>query len=72
MEFRSPDDATGSPLAQVLFEIEGVIGVFSEDFIAITEDDSREWPIMKPGLLGAIMEHFTANRPILLDGGTIN
>ena len=71
MEFRSPDDAVGSPLAQVLFEIEGVIGVFfSEDFIAITKDDSREWPIMKPGLLGAIMEHFTANRPIVLDGET--
>ena len=35
MEFRSPDDAVGSPLAQVLFEIEGVIGVFfSEDFTA--------------------------------------
>ena len=69
MEFRSPDDAAGSPLAQVLFEIEGVIGVFfSEDFIAITKDDSREWPIMKPGVLGAIMEHFTSNRPIDLDG----
>ena len=25
---------------------------------------------MKPGLLGAIMEHFTANRPIVLDGET--
>ena len=40
MEFRSPDDVVRSPLAQVLFEIEGVIGVFfSEDFIAIVADD---------------------------------
>lgn len=71
LEFRSLEDAASSPLAQILFKIDGVIGVFlSEDFISITKDGSREWPLMKPSLLGAIMEHFTANRPIVLDTQT--
>ena len=58
-------------MAQILFQIDGVIGVFlSEDFIAITKDGSREWALMKPSLLGAIMEHFTAKRPIVLETQT--
>jgi len=68
LEFRSLEEASSSPLAQILFKIDGVIGVFlSEDFISITKDGSREWALMKPSLLGAIMEHFTAKRPIVLE-----
>ena len=71
LEFRSLEDAGNSPLAQILFQIDGVIGVFlSEDFIAITKDGSREWALMKHSLLGAIMEHFTAKRPIVLESQT--
>ena len=68
LEFLSLEEASSSPLAQILFKIDGVIGVFlSEDFISITKDGSREWALMKPSLLGAIMEHFTAKRPIVLE-----
>ena len=71
LEFRSLEEASSSPLAQILFKIDGVIGVFlSEDFISITKDGSREWALMKPSLLGAIMEHFTAKRPIVLEAQT--
>ena len=71
LEFRSLEEASSSPLAQILFKIDGVIGVFlSEDFISITKDGSREWALMKPSLLGAIMEHFTAKRPIVLETQT--
>ena len=71
LEFRSLEEASSSPLAQILFKIDGVIGVFlSEDFISITKDGSREWALMKPSLLGAIMEHFTAKRPIVIEAQT--
>ena len=71
LEFLSLEEASSSPLAQILFKIDGVIGVFlSEDFISITKNSSREWALMKPSLLGAIMEHFTAKRPIVIEAHT--
>lgn len=57
-EYRSPADAHGSPLAQRLFDVEGVTGVFlGADFISVTKDVG-EWQHMKPAILGAIMEHY--------------
>ena len=57
-EFRSAGEAAGSPLANRLFEIDGVEGVFlGTDFISVTKGDG-EWQHLKPAVLGAIMEHF--------------
>jgi Fe-S cluster biogenesis protein NfuA len=45
-----------------------VIGVFfGTDFVSVTKEEDREWYLMKPAILGVIMEHFTAGRPVLLD-----
>ena len=67
MDFRSEQDAKKSPLAEALFNVDGVVGVFlSDDFITITKRDDKDWHLMKPGLLGVIMEHFTANRPVVI------
>ena len=67
MDFRSEQDAKKSPLAEALFNVDGVVGVFfSDDFITITKRDDKDWHLMKPGLLGVIMEHFTANRPVII------
>jgi Fe-S cluster biogenesis protein NfuA len=55
-----------SPLAARLFEVEGVGAVFfGRDFITITKTDAKEWHVLKPALLGAIMEHFTAGRDVM-------
>ena len=63
---RDAAGATDSPLAQRLFAIPGVAGVFfGHDFITITKGDS-EWQHMKPAILGAIMEHFMSGAPILV------
>ncbi len=65
-----PDRSTAhrSPLAERLFGIEGVEGVFlGADFVTITKAPDRDWYLLKPSILGVIMEHFTANRPVLLD-----
>ena len=67
MDFRSEQDAKNSPLAEALFNVDGVGCVFlSDDFITITKRDDKDWHLMKPGLLGVIMEHFTANRPVII------
>lgn len=68
IDFPDAVAAAGSPLAARLFEIEAVERVFfGADFISITKSDG-EWQHLKPAVLGAIMEHFTAGLPILGDG----
>ena len=65
-DFPAPETAVRSPLAQRLFEIEGVAGVFlGADFVTITKDGDRDWYLLKPSILGVIMEHFTAGRPVI-------
>jgi Fe-S cluster biogenesis protein NfuA len=61
--------ATGrSPLAEALFAVDGVTGVFlATDFVTVTKADDRDWQVLRPSILGVIMEHFTAGRPVLLD-----
>jgi Fe-S cluster biogenesis protein NfuA len=64
-EFRSADEATVSPLAERLFAIPGVGGVFlGGDFVTVTKTDG-EWQHTKPAILGAIMEHFLSNLPVM-------
>jgi Fe-S cluster biogenesis protein NfuA len=68
--FVAAADAGRSPLAEALFAVAGVQGVFlGGDFITVTKADDREWQLMKPALLGVIMEHFTADRPVVLADG---
>lgn len=64
-DFRSAGEATISPLAEKLFTIPGVVGIFfGHDFITVTKDET-DWQHMRPAILGAIMENFMANTPIL-------
>lgn len=68
LEVRSSEEATRSPLAQRLFDVDGVSGVFlGSDFVTVTKAKG-EWPQMKPAILGAIMEHFMSGAPVLADG----
>ncbi|GGF79838.1 iron transporter [Azorhizobium oxalatiphilum] len=68
LEARSLEEAGRSPLAQRLFEVKGVGGVFlGSDFVTVTKTDG-EWAHMKPAILGAIMEHFMSGAPVLADG----
>ena len=68
MEFTTADAAERSPLAQKLFAVKGVTGVFyGADFVTVTKDDS-DWQHLKPAILGAIMEHYMSGAPLLADG----
>ncbi|MBI1251988.1 MAG: NifU family protein [Alphaproteobacteria bacterium] len=60
----SAEDA--SLLARSLFEVEGVARVYlGSDFVTVTKADDVDWPVLKPFLLGAIMEHFVAGLPVV-------
>ena len=57
-DFRAKAEASASPLAKRLFDIEGVTGVFlGSDFISVSKG-AAEWQHLKPMVLGAIMEHY--------------
>ena len=64
-DLRSHEEAEHSPLAQALFSIDGVTGVFfGADFVAVTKGDA-DWQHIKPAILGAIMEHFMSGAPLI-------
>ena len=69
-EAKDTEAAAHSPLAQRLFDVPGVAGVyFGHDFISVTKaEDGNEWPQVKPAVLGAIMEHFQSGAPVLGEG----
>jgi Fe-S cluster biogenesis protein NfuA len=64
-EFLSSEEAAESPLAESLFAVPGVTGVFfGYDFITVSKSDA-DWQRLKPAVLGAIMEHFMSGAPIM-------
>lgn len=69
MDFPTVKEAATSPLAKLLFRIEGVKSVFfGPDFITVTKiDDDIEWKILKPEIFAIIMDFFSSGLPILLD-----
>lgn len=70
VDFATPEGAARSPLAERLFKIEGVERVFlGQDFVTITKSGQKDWAVLKPALLGVIMEHFVSGQPVLLESG---
>ena len=68
MEFSSRETAARSPLAERLFDVPGVTGVFyGSDFVTVTKAEG-DWQHLKPSILGAIMEHYMSGAPLLADG----
>ena len=72
VEYRDAGEAGASPLAERLFAIPTVTRVaFGADFVTVTKDDTTDWQVLKPAVLGVIMEHFVAGRPVMAGpGGT--
>ena len=68
LEMTSREQAAKSPLAEKLFDVPNVSGVFfGSDFITVTKSEG-EWQQLKPLILGAIMEHYMSGAPLLRDG----
>lgn len=68
LDMRDRAQAAQSALAERLFDVPNVSGVFfGSDFITVTKTEG-EWQQLKPLVLGAIMEHYMSGAPILKDG----
>ena len=68
-QFYQDETSTGnSQLAQKLFKIKGVERVFyGQDFITISKRESTSWTMLKPAIMGAIIEQFTSDKPLILE-----
>ena len=65
--FQNDQEATNSPFAKRLFGVEGVEGVFfGSDFITITKTQTVDWQVMKPLVLGSIMDHYNSGEVTLI------
>ncbi len=66
-DYPNRDSAGRAPLAQAVFEVDGVMGVFlGPDFVTVTKDEALDWAHMKPAVIGAIADHLAAGAPIVL------
>ena len=67
-DFPDVESSARSPLAQRLFAIEGVTGVYLDpESVTLTKSDDQDWQNLKPIVLVAIMDHFASGQPVVLD-----
>lgn len=66
-DFVNAGEAAASPLAEALFGLEGVTGVFfGYDYVSVTRDaQGPEWSTMKAPILAAVMDHFVSGAPLM-------
>ena len=68
-DYKSLEAASGSPLAQRLFGLQGVSGVFlGPDFVSVSKADDTDWMMLKPMVMAALMEHLSTGQPIVIEG----
>jgi len=66
-EFPDEETAERSPLARRIFQVEGVNGVILYDsFLTVTCEEGADWQMLKPMILGAIMDHYTSGEEAVL------
>ncbi|XP_043659504.1 NFU1 iron-sulfur cluster scaffold homolog, mitochondrial [Drosophila teissieri] len=67
-DFPNGTTAHSSPLAKLLFRVEGVKGVFfGADFVTISKQEGAEWSLIKPEVFAVIMDFFASGLPVLHD-----
>ncbi|WP_188056557.1 MULTISPECIES: NifU family protein [unclassified Sphingosinithalassobacter] len=68
-DFATPEEAEASPLAEALFSLGDVTGVFfGRDFISVSAAPGVEWSQLKPDVLGILLDHFSGNMPLFRPG----
>ncbi len=64
-DFATPEEAEASPLAEALFDLGDVEGVFfGRDFMSVTAGPGVAWGTLKPDVLSLLLDHFTAGMPL--------
>ena len=65
--YKDVSEASNSPLAKKIFIVDGVSGVFfGSDFITVTKIEDLEWQVLKPAVLGAIMDHYNSGEEVII------
>jgi len=68
-DFATPEEAEASPLADALFGLGDVTGVFfGRDFVSVTAAAGTDWRDLKPDVLAVLLDHFSARMPLFRAG----
>lgn len=68
LDFPTGSSAYCSPLAKLIFRIDGVRSVFfGPDFITVSKLEDAEWNLLKPEIFAVIMDFFASGLPIVTD-----
>ena len=68
-DFATPEEAEASPLAEAIFGLGDVTGVFfGSDFVSVTAAPGVDWRGLKPDVLAIMLDHFAANMPLFRQG----
>ena len=68
-DFASPEQAAASPLAEALFDLGDVTGVFfGQDFVSVSAAPGVEWAQLKPQVVAMLLDHFVTDAPLFAGG----
>jgi Fe-S cluster biogenesis protein NfuA len=68
-DFANPEEAEASPLAEALFSLGDVTGVFfGSDFVSVTAAPGVDWTALKPDVLAVLLDHFASGAPLFKPG----
>jgi Fe-S cluster biogenesis protein NfuA len=64
-DFRDDEDAAASPLAEALFSLGDVTGVFfGSNFVSVTAGAGSDWSDLKPQIVAILLDHFVSQIPL--------
>nr|WP_299856073.1 NifU family protein [Sphingomonas bacterium] len=64
-DFATPEEAEASPLAEAIYDLGDVTGVFfGSDFVSVTAAPGVDWSGLKPDVLAILLDHFSADMPL--------
>lgn len=64
-DFRDDEDAAASPLAEALFSLGDVTGVFfGSNFVSVTAGPGTDWSALKPQVVAILLDHFVSQIPL--------
>ncbi|NBW75435.1 MAG: NifU family protein [Sphingomonadaceae bacterium] len=64
-DFRDEEDAAASPLAEALFSLGDVTGVFfGSNFVSVTAGPGTDWSALKPQVVAILLDHFVSQIPL--------
>jgi Fe-S cluster biogenesis protein NfuA len=68
-DFANADEAEASPLAEALFDLGDVTGVFlGRDFVSVTAAPGVAWSDLRTDVVSILLDHFAADMPLFRGG----